>query len=90
MMLANAPSKVTGLNVLDLGGNQTDVSWNASPESDIDFYIVKYTDQMGNSHEQTVRGTETSLNRADISKPISVKAVNNRGIQGWDWTVWGK
>jgi len=88
MMLANAPSKVTGLNVLDLGGNQTDVSWDASPESDIDFYIVKYTDQMGNSHEQTVRGTETSLNRADISKPISVKAVNNRGIQGWDWTVW--
>lgn len=88
MMLANAPSKVTGLDVLDLGGNQTDVSWDPSPESDIDFYTVKYTDQMGNSHEQTVNGTETSLNRADISKPISVKAVNNRGIHGWDWTVW--
>jgi Tol biopolymer transport system component len=88
MMLANAPSKVTGLEVLDLGGNQSDVRWNASPESDIDFYVVKYTDQMGNPHEQTVSGTEILLNRADLSKPISVKAVNNRGIQGWDWTVW--
>ena len=43
---------------------------------------------MGNPHEQTVSGTETSLNREDTSNPISVKAVNNRGIQGWDWTVW--
>ena len=43
---------------------------------------------MGNSHEQTVQGTETTLNRADITNPISVLAVNNRGIQGWDWTVW--
>ena len=42
---------------------------------------------MGNPHEQTVSGTETSLNREDTSNPIS-KAVNNRGIQGWDWTVW--
>ena len=88
MMLANAPSKVSGLDVLDLGGNQTDASWDPSPESDIDFYIVKYTDQMGNSHEQTVQGTETTLNRADLAQPVSVVAVNSRGIQGWDWTVW--
>jgi len=88
MMLANAPSKITGLDVLDLGGNQTDVTWNPSPESDIDFYIVKYTDQMGSSHEQTVQGTEATLNRADITKPVYAVAVNERGIQGWDWTVW--
>ena len=88
MMLSNAPSKVTGLNVLDLGANQTDVSWNPSPESDIDFYIVKYIDQMGNSHEQTVQGTSTTLNRADMMQPVSVVAVNDRGIQGWDRTIW--
>jgi hypothetical protein len=88
MMLANAPSKVTGLEVSEGRGNRVNMIWNRSPENDIDHYRIKYTDSRGAEHiEQTTR-TETTLKRADLSRPISVVAVNNRGIQGWDWTVW--
>jgi Tol biopolymer transport system component len=88
MMLASAPSKVTGLNVMDMGGNRAMAQWNANPESDIDHYIVNYTDMMGNPHSEVVEATEATLRRADLSKTVTVVAVNNRGMKGWDPTLW--
>ncbi|WP_069130668.1 M20/M25/M40 family metallo-hydrolase [Rhodohalobacter halophilus] len=90
MMLANAPSKVTGLDITRWQGNITDVSWNPLPESDIQDYIIRYTNLSGNQREIAIRHTytETSLNNADLTKPIYVIGRNNRGIEGWDWTVW--
>ncbi|PWN05215.1 M28 family peptidase [Rhodohalobacter mucosus] len=88
MMLASAPSKVTGLSVVDFGGNRAMAQWNANPESDIDHYIVSYTDMMGNPHSEVVEETKATLRRADLSKPVTVVAVNNRGMKGWDPTVW--
>lgn len=87
MMLANAPSKVKGVEATERGGNRLDVKWNAAKESDIDHYRVKYVDRSGNEQIETSEGTSVTLRRADASKPIAVVAVNNRGIQGWDWTV---
>lgn len=86
MMLANAPSKVTGIEVNDLGDNRIEVAWNPSRENDIDHYRIRYTDISGN--EQVIPGSDEQviLRNADSSHPVSVVAVNNRGIQGWDWT----
>lgn len=88
MMLSNAPSKVTGLEVSEGRSGRANVSWNRSPENDIDHYRIKYTDSTGNERTEQTTGTDTTLRRVDISKPISVVAVNDRGIQGWDWTIW--
>jgi Tol biopolymer transport system component len=87
MMLANAPSKVTGLEVSEGRSGRANVSWNRSPENDIDYYRIKYIDSTGTQHTEQTTGTDTTLRRADLSKPVSVVAVNDRGIQGWDWTV---
>ncbi len=87
MMLANAPSKVTGLEVSEGRSGRANVSWNRSPENDIDHYRIKYTDSTGNEHTERTTGTDTTLRRVDLSKPIFVVAVNDRGIEGWDWTV---
>ncbi|MDX1590418.1 MAG: hypothetical protein R3283_00565, partial [Balneolaceae bacterium] len=59
-----------------------------NPESDIDHYIVSYTDMMGNQHSEVVENTQTLLRRADLSKPVTVVAVNDRDMEGWDPTVW--
>jgi hypothetical protein len=87
MMLANAPSKVTGLEVSEGRSGRANVSWNRSPENDIDYYRIKYTDSTGTQHIEQTTGTDTTLRRADLSKPVSVVAVNDRGIQGWYWAV---
>ncbi|MCH8548810.1 MAG: M20/M25/M40 family metallo-hydrolase [Balneolaceae bacterium] len=88
MNLANTPSKVTGLEVEERSGSRFTVSWNSSPESDITHYLVQYTDTTGSKHTEEVTGTDTTLRRADLSKPISVKAVNNRGMESWDAAVY--
>ena len=87
MMLANAPSKVTGLEVSEGRSDRANVRWNRSPENDINHYRIKYTDRTGSQHIEQITETDTTLRRVDFSKPISVVAVNDRGIQGWDWTV---
>jgi Tol biopolymer transport system component len=87
MMLANAPSKVTGLEAVPQARNSLRISWNASPENDIDHYLVRYTGQNGD--DITVQARNTNITVRDVAEdsPIAVKAVNSRGIEGWDWTV---
>lgn len=86
MLLSNAPSKVTGLKV-NSRGNRTEVTWNISPENDIDHYLVRYTDVSGN--EQTERATSAgiALMGVDNNRPVSVAAVNTRGMTSWDRAV---
>ncbi|MFU8812891.1 MAG: M28 family peptidase [Balneolaceae bacterium] len=88
MMLANAPSKVTGLNVSAVGEHQADVHWNALPERDIDHYLLHYTDPAGRAQTERVEATSIRLQQADLTHPIEVVGVNQRGIEGWDRTVW--
>jgi hypothetical protein len=87
MNLANTPSKVTGLEVREGRGNRVRVNWNRSPESDISHYLVRYTDSTGSEYTEEISDTSTTLRRADISKPITVVAVNKRGMESWDEAV---
>jgi dipeptidyl aminopeptidase/acylaminoacyl peptidase len=89
MNLANTPSKITGLEVSEGRGSRVNVSWNASPESDISHYLVSYTDTTGSEHTEQVNSTGVTLRRADLERPISVVAVNTRGMQSWDAAVFG-
>ena len=86
-MLANAPSKVTGIRVDERRNNRAAVQWNAAKENDISHYRIKYTDSSGEKTVEETDQVEITLRNVDASKPISVVAVNNRGMQAWDWTV---
>ncbi|REL29164.1 hypothetical protein DYD21_15025 [Rhodohalobacter sp. SW132] len=84
MMLSNAPSKVTGLEYRERSRSRTELSWNPSAESDIDFYRVSFTHRNGEKMTEETASEQITIRNADLSKEISVVAVNNRGITGWD------
>jgi hypothetical protein len=86
MLLSNAPSKVTGLQA-ESRSNRTEVTWDESPENDIDHYLVRYTDSTGNEQTEQAASAGTSLMNVDNTRPVSVAAVNNRGMISWDWAI---
>jgi hypothetical protein len=86
MLLSNAPSKVTGLQT-NSRGNRTEVTWNKSPENNIDHFLVRYTDVSGHELTERVTSAGIALMGVDNSRPVSVAAVNNRGMTSWDWAV---
>lgn len=87
MMLANAPSKVRGLEVTTESNNQFRVSWNGNREADIDYYLVRYRGADGNMITEQSKDLSLTISSAASNPEIAVLAVNNRGIQGWDWQV---
>ncbi len=89
MMLSNAPSKVTGLEHRERSRNRTDLSWDHAKENDIDHYRVTFTTHSGQIETAETGSEQITIRNADLSKEISVVAVNNRGIQGWDPTILG-
>jgi Tol biopolymer transport system component len=75
MYLASAPSPVRDLSV-----KGTQVTWTPSPEKGVTSYILSHG---GREQKVTVsRATVTGLKTGDA---VRVRAVNSRGMQGWDW-----
>jgi hypothetical protein len=84
MMLASSPSRLTGLEATRSPAGALDVKWNASPENGIVRYLVSY--RAGNIAKQvTVTAPTVRLTDAPAGTVIQVKAVNRRGMEGWDW-----
>jgi hypothetical protein len=86
MMLASSPSRVTGLQVSDAGGGQgIRVSWTPAVEADVTEYLVA-TGPEDDPLRDVTRTRETSLViSGEAPAVLSVKAVNERGMEGWDW-----
>jgi hypothetical protein len=88
MLLASSPSRLKDLKVERSGGESAVVSWTASPENGVTGYIVAYGPP-SNPEAQQMRATAT---KASVTIPklaagsiVSVKGVNARGLEGWDW-----
>jgi hypothetical protein len=85
MLLASSPSRLTGLTMEERGG-AVGVSWSPAVESDVTGYVVAYgpaSDPMRT--EVTVSEPHVTLESVTPGTMIAVKAVNDRGMQGWDW-----
>jgi len=84
MLLAMVPSRVAGLTAAR-SASGIQLHWTANPERDIRDYLVRYRDSSGT--ERTVRATEprVTLPALTAGTEIMVKAVNQRGLEGWDW-----
>jgi phosphatidylethanolamine-binding protein (PEBP) family uncharacterized protein len=86
MYLASAPSRLTGLTVTADGATAARVTWTPSPEKDVVTYVVTW----GSPSEAEWQRTETTATslRLDAVRPgdvVQVRAVNARGLEGWDW-----
>jgi len=86
MLLASSPSRLKNLKVDKSTGESATVSWTASPEKGVTGYIVAYG-PASNPESQQIRVTTASATIPKIApgSVISVKAVNAKGLEGWDW-----
>jgi hypothetical protein len=84
MMLASSPSRLTGLEAARTG-NSLELRWKPSPEKGIARYIVSYGAPNGVKKQITVTVPNAKLLDAPRGTLVEVKAVNRRGLEGWDW-----
>jgi Tol biopolymer transport system component len=86
MMLASSPAPVKDLKVISYDGKAAELSWTPSPEKSVRGYIVTYGfDKASLRREKTV-ASRVTLRDVKPGMLVSVKAVNARGLEGWDWS----
>jgi Tol biopolymer transport system component len=80
MLLASSPSPVKDLRVVSYDGTTAELAWTPSPEKSVRAYIVTYGPQRVKvvTPKVTLRGVQPGT-------VVAVKAVNARGLEGWDW-----
>jgi hypothetical protein len=85
MLLASSPSRIAGLQASASAGGAT-ASWSPSPESGITGYLVTWG-PADNPSQRTMRVTQpkATLPGATAGTVVRVKAVNAKGMEGWDW-----
>ena len=85
MLLASSPSRITGLKVDSYQNGTAALSWTPSPEKGITGYIVAWG-PAGKPESQQMRVTKPAASvKVAPGTMVSVKAVNHRGLEGWDW-----
>lgn len=81
MLMASSPSRLTGLQAVG-----TTATWSRAVESGAMRYLVRWgpaEDPM--KHSATVTSPRATLAGAKPGWTVMVKAVNARGLAGWDW-----
>lgn len=85
MLLASSPSRIANLTVARAGDALT-VRWTPSPERDVRRYRVAHGPPADPLRTVvTVSGAEARLTGVPAGHVVSVRAVNARGLEGWDW-----
>jgi hypothetical protein len=86
MLLASSPSRLTGLKAARAPNGAVAVSWTPSPENGVQAYIVACGPPSKPEAQQTrVQKPSATLSNVAPGSVISVRAVNVRGLEGWDW-----
>jgi hypothetical protein len=86
MLLASSPSRLKDLRVESFKGGIASLAWTPSPEKGVTGYIVAYG-TAAKPEAQQLRVIKPSVTLTGISPgtPVAVKAVNAKGLEGWDW-----
>ncbi len=82
-MLANSPSRLRDLTA-KASGTGAALTWQASPERDIRQYIVTWQPNGGAAGRMVVTSPSATIANAPAGTEVHVRAVNARGIEGWD------
>jgi hypothetical protein len=86
MLLASSPSRLKDLKVDGVARGTAAISWSPSPEKAVTGYIVAYG-PASKPEAQQIRVTKPSATLTGVQPGtvVAVKAVNARGLEGWDW-----
>jgi len=84
MKLAHTPSMIRGLSAerTDAG---YEVNWSEPLESDITHYEVRYHTPGGDAVTEETEERTLKIEALNTEQPVAVRAVNERGMAGWDW-----
>ncbi len=86
MLLASSPSRLKDLKVDSFTNGSAVLSWAPSPEKRITGYLVAYGPAAKpDAHHVRVVKPAVTLSGVAAGSVVSVKAVNARGLEGWDW-----
>jgi hypothetical protein len=85
MLLASSPSRLKGLTVEPQKKSIYTVKWTASPELYISHYLVRYQGTNGQWNTSKSEEASTNLSNLKAGSTVYVKAVNEAGLEGWDW-----
>lgn len=86
MLLASSPSRITGLKAATNAQGAYSAEWTASPEKGIVKYLVRYGPaDAPDKFSATVTQPKAALPNAKAGMLVQVKAVNRRGMEGWNW-----
>lgn len=86
MLLASSPSRVKGLKIDSFTNGVASLSWTPSPEKGVTGYIIAYgTAAKPDAQQVHVVKPAATLTRIAPNTIVSVKAVNGKGLEGWDW-----
>jgi hypothetical protein len=85
MLLASSPSRITGLQAT-ASDHGAALSWTPAPETGIGAYIVTWGPAENPSlHSLRVTQPRATLAGVTAGTLVRVKAINARGLEGWDW-----
>jgi Peptidase family M28 len=86
VLLASSPSRLTDLKVASFKGGTATLTWKASRERGVTGYVVAYgpTDKP-ETHRVRVAKPTATLSNVAAGTMVSVKAINAKGLEGWDW-----
>jgi hypothetical protein len=86
MLLSSSPSRLTELKVNSFANGTAALSWAPSPEKGVTAYLVAYG-PASKPEAQLIKVTEPHATVKGITPGtvVSVKAVNAKGFEGWDW-----
>ena len=97
MLLASSPSRLTGVQIASFDGKAAEVKWTPSPEKGVKKYVVAWGSDVAASSMAPAALAATAAHSMIVTEPraritgiaagttIAVKAINDRGIEGWDW-----
>jgi hypothetical protein len=87
MLLASSPSRLADLQATATPAGAA-ASWTAAPERGVTGYLVTWGPAT-NPAQRTLRVTQpkVALPGARAGTVVRVKAVNSKGLEGWDWAT---
>jgi hypothetical protein len=86
MLLASSPSRITDLKVTAQANGNAALSWAPSPETDVTGYVVASGPaSRPELHTTRVARPSAKLSGITAGTVVSVKAINGKGMEGWDW-----
>jgi hypothetical protein len=86
MLMASSPSRISGLTATRGADGSVDAKWNAAVERGVTSYRVRWEDADGKvGGTQAVKGTAARLAAVPDGAAIEVRAIGERGLEGWDW-----